>query len=222
VWKMPLPSAHRNILDGLAKLNHDKWGFVIYRCTYQDDQAWDRFKQIVYNRTQQDMAGSDAPEVASSLEWTLVEDPSLHGASKDQVRARHKQWATQAFTTEQPRAHEYQTFGDPRYRYFIQVDEEALQSVVSAPGIDPSGTSFVNFVDSQWKSLSEEFPDEEDEDDEDEDEAFDPIEGCTEEDVGWMKIAATMIDASFYDVSAGFAYGAWHEYYQRPPAVVLN
>lgn len=36
-----------------------------------------------------------------------------------------------------------------------------------------------------------------------------------------MKIAATMIDASFHDVSAGFAYGAWDEYYQRPPAMVL-
>lgn len=114
------------------------------------------------------MANSDAPEVANSLEWTLVEDPSLGGASKDQLREHHKQWATQAFATEQPRAHEYQTFGDPRYRYFIQGDEEALQSVMAAPESDLSGAGFVNFVDSQWKSMSEEFPDDEDEDGEDE------------------------------------------------------
>jgi hypothetical protein len=229
---MSLPSTQRNILQGLAKLKHDKWGFVIYRCTYRDDQAWNRFKQIVHTRTQDDMADSDAPEAADSLEWTFVDDRvTLDGASKDQLRARFKQWAAGAIVAENLRAEQNQTFGVPRYRYFVQVDEQALQSVLSAPALDPSRKGFVNFVDSQWEPSSEELPGEHGDEDEDEgegdddenvdDESYDPIEGCTEENVGWMKIAAMMIDASFYDISSGFAYGAWHVYYKRPPAMVL-
>jgi hypothetical protein len=37
--KLQLPSSERVLSAGLAKIKHDKWGFVIYRCTYQDDHA---------------------------------------------------------------------------------------------------------------------------------------------------------------------------------------
>lgn len=219
---MSLPSAQRKILEDLAKLGHDKWGFVIYRCTYRDNQAWDRFKDIVRRRTLEDMADSDAPEAADRLQWTFVDDEaSLDGASKDQLRARFRQWATEAITSENPRAEHHQIFGVPRYRYFIQVDEQSLRSVLLAPALDPSGKGYVHFVDSQWKQSSEDDDDDDDDESEENEEAYELIEGCAEEDVGWMKIAAMMIDASFYDISSGFAYGGWHVYYKRPPATVL-
>ena len=101
---MPLPSAHRNILDGLTKLNHDKWGFVIYRCTYKNDQDWARFKQLVHDRTKQLIAESDTPEIADSLEWTFVEErATLDGASRPQLRERFNTWAEKAYAIEQPR-----------------------------------------------------------------------------------------------------------------------
>jgi hypothetical protein len=73
------------------------------------------------------------------------------------------------------------------------VDDEALQSVIADPELGPFGEGFVNFVDSQWEPLGErtnpygveEDEDYEDyEDEEDEDEVLDPIDGCTEENVG--------------------------------------
>ncbi|KAI6839556.1 hypothetical protein KC332_g6544 [Hortaea werneckii] len=215
---MSLPSAQRKILEDLAKLGHDKWGFVIYRCTYRDNQAWDLFKDIVRRRTLEDMADSDAPEAADRLEWTFVDDEaSLDGASKNQLRARFRQWATEAISTENPRAEHHQIFAVPRYRYLIQVDEQSLRSVVSSPALDPLGKGYVNFVDSQWTQSS---GDDDDASEEDE-EGYELIEGCAEEDVGWMKIAAIMIDASFYDIASSFAYGGWLVYYKRPPATVL-
>jgi hypothetical protein len=63
--------------------------------------------------------------------------------------------------TEQPRAkaeterNPEPTIGIPRYHYFIQVDEEALQSVLAAPEIDLHGQGFINFVDSRWKPLGD-------------------------------------------------------------------
>ena len=209
------------LLDSLAELKHDKWGFVIYRCTYQDDEAWGRFKQIVLERAQEDMQESDAPEVADKLEWTFVEDrAALDGASRSQLRERFKRWAAQAIVTEQPRAKAEieqdpaPTFGIPRYNYFIQVDKEALQSVLAAPKIDPSGEGFVNFVNARWAPLGDRYPD-------NNDDRHDPIDGCTEEDVGWMRIAAMMIDTDWYGAAGGFAGGGWHVYYLRPPRIVI-
>jgi hypothetical protein len=219
---MPLPSPQRIVLNTLEELKHDKWGFVIYRCTYQDDEGWDRFKQIVHERTQNSIQKSDAPEVAASLEWTFVEDATLDGASKSQLRERFNHWAAQAFITEQPRAQADAqqdpdpTFGIPRYNYFIHVDEEALQSVLAAPVRDPYGKGFVNFVDSRWKPMgSERYGEVEDE------EKLDLIDGCTEENIGWMKIASVMIDTELYDAAFTFPGGGWYVYYQRPPEVVI-
>lgn len=125
--------------------------------------------------------------------------------------------------TEQPRSlaasQRNPTFGIPRYNFFIQVDEEALQSVLAASD-ELYGEGYVNFVDPQWRSLAEQSvnyelrinPD---------DEVFEPIDGCTEEDVGWMRIASGMIDATWYATVVDFHGGAWYAYYRRPPEIVL-
>ncbi|KAK1764214.1 hypothetical protein QBC33DRAFT_547513 [Phialemonium atrogriseum] len=41
------PSPESQIRDWLRRIKHDKWGWVIYRCTYSDDAAWARFKQMI-------------------------------------------------------------------------------------------------------------------------------------------------------------------------------
>ena len=70
------------IQEGLAQWPINKWGWVIYRCTYADDQAWARFRALVESQSHESIAESDAPEIANSLEWTWVEDAAtLDGAS---------------------------------------------------------------------------------------------------------------------------------------------
>ncbi|KAI7508314.1 hypothetical protein KC347_g6174 [Hortaea werneckii] len=212
------------------------WGSGVHMCagrffaqeailayTALDKRDWELFKAIVRRRTQKDTAYSDVPELADSLEWTFIEDRnSLEDASKDHVRTRHRELAAEAFRIENPRATS-DTFDCPRYPYFIQVDDEALQSVLSAPESDTYGGGYVDFVDSQWEPMGEE-------EDEDEDEyascaedreTFDSIEGCTEVDVDWMKIVADMIGANWYKTASGFKYGGWYTFYKRPPKTVL-
>jgi hypothetical protein len=52
-----------------------------------------------------------------------------------------------------------------------------------------------------------------------EDETLEPIDGCTEKDVGWMLIAPHMISVGFYDVLSGDEHH-WHTFYERPPSIV--
>lgn len=188
---------------------------MIYRCTYNDDEGWNHFKQLIHRQTRKSLQRSDAPEVFNSLEWTFVEDRlALDGATRPWLRDHFNQWAEQAVVTEQPRAQAENhrvNIGAPRYNYFIQVDEEALQSVLAVPERDSRREGFVNLVDSRWTSLSERgYPEDE--------EVFDPIDGCTEEDVGWMRIARDSVGANLYMMDDC----AWYVYYLRPPAVVLD
>jgi hypothetical protein len=48
---------------------------------------------------------------------------------------------------------------------------------------------------------------------------LEPIDGCTEEDVGWMRITPYMINAGCYDVLTGDE-NLWYIFYRRPPMIV--
>lgn len=221
---MSLPSPQRLISECLKNDKHDKWGWVIYRTTYEDDEGWTRFKDFITRQSHADIADSDAPEIADSLEWTFIEDrATLNGASKDQLRSRFKEWASDALKTEQPRVedHRFGAFGIPRYTYFIDVDEGSLKSVVydtpQPSERDLWGMGYVNFVDADWKPLSELTSSVGDVGAGDDD-VHEPIEGCTEENVGWMKIDSHMVGAGFYQAMMGYP-DVWYAMYQRPPEV---
>jgi len=44
------------------------WGFVIYRCTYGDDNSWNRFTNIVNERVRESMEFWDTPELMETLD----------------------------------------------------------------------------------------------------------------------------------------------------------
>ncbi len=213
-------SAEQNIRDTLREMRHDKWGFLIYRCTYADDPAWARFKQIINERSRQDVADSDVPELANSLEWTFVEDSTtLDRASKELTRARFRTWtASGAEEAEQPRAiGHWAPMKSPRYEYFVRADEGALRSFVNEapqpPDFDLEGVGYVNLVDASWR------PHDDDSEDLDRnDQPFEPIEGCRAGNVGWMKTASQMVGLSGYD--AFTTLGDWCAFSKRPPEVV--
>lgn len=224
-----LPSAEQNILSFLRHQKHERWGWVIYRCTYNDDEAWDRFKDFVDQQSRQFIAESDTPEIADSLEWTFIENrDTLDNASKDQLRAHFKKWAADAVYAENPRYEERQnaTFGIPRYSFFIQVDEDSLRSVLNEASQPPGhydklhDDGYVNFVNAHWKSLLEHIPPNQLTGDLEEDIGglHEPIDGCCEEDVGWMKLESMGLSAGFYDTMTGCP-DIWYAYYERPPQI---
>jgi len=152
------------------------------------------------------------------LEWTFVDDrDKFVGATIPQLHLHHQQWAAQAIKEENPNGKPEWLFTDfnSRYQYFIHVDEEVLRSVVyeapHLPDDDILSTGYLNFVDAEWISNEERWGAEIS--GVDSDTPYDPIDGCTEYDVGWIRIAANMVGAGFY-VNIGPA--LWHSSYRRP------
>jgi hypothetical protein len=146
----------------LKESRHSKWGFVLYKCTYENDSAWEHFTEIVRQRAKMNLEADKGIDISACLDFTFREDRStFDGATVDQVRNHFKAWIklddqsqrTQAIKKEQgDGASSHLT---PRYMFVIHVDAESLQSVVEdtpqPPKPDNDGIGYVNFVDRLWK-----------------------------------------------------------------------
>jgi hypothetical protein len=76
---------------------------------------------------------------------------------------------------------------------------------------------YMDFADANWKPLSELASHIEDVGG-GEDGVHEPIDSCTEENVGWMKIASHMVGSAFYQAMMGYP-DVWYAMYQRPPGI---
>ncbi|KXX75929.1 hypothetical protein MMYC01_207423 [Madurella mycetomatis] len=201
-------SPERQIEWLLSSVGDAKWGWVIYRCTYKPELEchWESFRRLVEERTRESIAESDAPQIAEKLDWVFVKDPALERATRDELKRRFRAWAR----AENP---SYDINNTPycrgsRYKYFIQVDEDALRSVLDDPN-DP--TNPANRVDLQgghvnivhaWQDPL-------------------PLEEATDEfgeavdNEDWMMIQASMIAPYFYvDLDND---ESWYVHYSPPP-----
>ncbi|KAI7547289.1 hypothetical protein KC331_g5106 [Hortaea werneckii] len=232
---MPTPMIDETqILNEAAKVkrnlnrdNRDRWGFAIYRCTYGDDAAWDRFKDIITTRAQKETRELDEPEILDKLEWTTFDDREIFdNATTDSLRKHFNEWRSANWQREQPRATrptEAMLLKTPRYRYFIRVGREALDSILGAPGnrdADPGSTAtgWVHFIDTMWTAEMDDV-DSDTEKFDLPDLDFEPIEGCREEDVGWMKVATRSICTELYPLLNDPE--TWRVIYKRPPKMAV-
>lgn len=201
----------RHLKLELVALNQDKWGWVLYRCTYDKELhgAWNQFKTLFKAQSREDFEDCDTPEIAQSLEWTFVEDKeTLNGATPIDLRSRFREWAEPAEQSENPRFKPLALGHLPssRYRYFVHIDEQALRSFLNPDVASMSMEhGWVNLVDSMWESMEDEEPEE-------------PLYGCTDENVGWMRVPGWSLNHAFYDV-LGSLPESWHREYVRPPGL---
>jgi hypothetical protein len=63
-----------------------KWGFVIYRATYQDDGEWKRFMDHINTRIRLELEEDGDTELFSRIDWCVQEDATLDGARPREVR----------------------------------------------------------------------------------------------------------------------------------------
>jgi hypothetical protein len=232
---MPTPMTDETpILNEAAKIkrnlnedNHDRWGFAIYRCTYGDDAAWERFKDIIATRAQKEIRELGEPEILDKLELTIFEDREIFDNAKtDFLREHFNQWKRDNLPREQPRttrSTEVMLEKTPRYRYFIRVDREALDSVLGAPGnrdADPGSTAtgWVHFIDTMWTADMDDVDSDTEEFDMP-DLNFEPVEGCREGNVGWMKVATGSISTELYSLLDDPE--MWRVIYKRPPEMAM-
>lgn len=215
----PLSEA-RILMEDLDSSKHEKWGWVVYRTDYSDDQKWEKFKEEINRRSRVDLITStDAPGMAERLDWVFLEDKdTLDGASVAQLRQLFRDWADKTMKLENPEAegHELSYFTNPRYDYFIRANADVIGSVVDdaphVPDEDPFGFGYVDFVQAGLQAFVPM-----DADELECHEEFEAIEGCTDEDVGWMRITASMLGPSWYHTMAS---DSWHVYYLRPYGVL--
>lgn len=151
--------------------------------------------------------GHDSLEVGC-FKLTVMEDASkLDGASTSTVRQHFNEWCARALHEEQGSREEIESrrqqpvpwYGSlaVRYRYCVHIDEASMQSIVSE-----KREAWVNLIrdDLQMQGATRQekakhefeadgvVEDEGDFTDDELDEEYPAIEGCTEEDVGWMKV----------------------------------
>jgi hypothetical protein len=205
----------------------EKWGWVFYRTTYEDDKAWEIFKQKL-NISVRSIISLDPRSVLNEamfdkLQFTFVEDKAkFDGASKEELRAHFQDWAAKTFPSENPCAEKKLLYDDepvPRYRFFFEIDEDALRSC------DSTSSGHANFVDGFWGSSSQlrsrnmnSASEEGSKQLQDQREA---IKGSL--DVGWMRMdMAFFMDTHFYAGMSGSTEEIWRFFYERPPAIVPN
>lgn len=137
-----------------------------------------------------DHYGTNHPTAQQQI-WTVVEDQKvLENATKSDVRRMFNEWVNSPeAAAEQPDAKIPPSRAQmSRYFYCMHVDEESLRST-----LDDADDWHVNTVNRKWVPEEEEFGAEESDDDEEfldevrEADIWSEIEGCTEEDVGWVK-----------------------------------
>ena len=146
---------------------------------------------------------------------------SLEGASKSHLRQRFKEARLRTLAEDyHPRTIDDEPCYGCQTRYFIQVDEQSLQDLQDWGW---SGGS-VNFIDADWRSMKDSLSAEELSKVPDNEFEYEPVEGCTEEHVGWMKIAGPRIDKDICGLEGDQGYGMepelWYIYYVRPDDIL--
>ncbi|PSN72951.1 hypothetical protein BS50DRAFT_568552 [Corynespora cassiicola Philippines] len=104
-----------------------KWGFVIYQCTYGDDDAWDRFMHYLnthFRLTLEEENNDTDHGLFSRIDWNVQEDSSLDNATSEEVRDRFSKWVEE---------NQGQNFfpGTARFQACVRVNKHALYSVLN-------------------------------------------------------------------------------------------
>ncbi|KAG6354264.1 hypothetical protein INS49_004869 [Diaporthe citri] len=116
-----------------------EWGFVIYRCAYGDDEAWQRYMKYFEENVLDGLEhhGGDwvLPQYAK---WTVKEDrEALDGASIDAVRSMFVQWRDEHGVERKPHwarrlvppMARDPPMRLPRFTYCLYVDQKCLNTV---------------------------------------------------------------------------------------------
>lgn len=189
-----------NQADNLERLladNFTTWGFVIYRTTYASDADWRIFMALFLDQAKRSLKFYNGLDLLDTFALAVFEHDAFNRAPTAIIRAHFNRWARTAIHQEQglPLDSQYYPHSG-RYRFLVMVDQEALESVSTMPYPNRSRTSFVRLVNGEWEPelLDEEVlealggPPEE----------FEPLEGCTLKDVGWMKVPYDEVEFSVF------------------------
>jgi hypothetical protein len=115
--------------EDVSRLRHaPHWGFLIYRCDYRCDDAWNAFIEGWSSRVKSylDEQYGDA-DLASKMLFTVKDDrSSLEKASIQQVQKLFATWIRSDEAHAEREAADYGRISYSRYEYCVHVDASAL------------------------------------------------------------------------------------------------
>jgi hypothetical protein len=230
--------------EHLHNQNLKSWGFVIYRCTYDDDVKWEKFIKHFKDEVHDSLKNTfKTPDLLETLTWTVKEDRELfEGATIAQLRKIGRQWVTSKEVDEEIEEAVFYRLGlnipykplsasektidrridlSPRYKYCISIDSASLNGTLNHLHNTSGYKGHVNVINLGWElpdPNDPEYANAEEEGYNPIDEGEPPIEGVRTWDVGWMRCSLDYVMPTFYSFLA--EHGVWEERgYRRPPEV---
>jgi hypothetical protein len=210
-----------------------KFGFVIYRCTYRDDVAWTQLLSLIKREAQEDIKelGPGRDWLGAHLEWTVIEDPTLDGATQEEVKMRFDGWAD-GVMEEYERASTDNVRGLPRFNFCVFVDKKCLASLEKSKAVVDGRKPPVFVVlmrakggipiwvleaqaSASRRPRSSEDEEEEIFEDEEEEEEEDDIPLAAYE-ATWMYVETQHLLSLYNSLHAD---SGWEHFYVRPPGV---
>lgn len=161
--------------------------------------------------TEASLSICDGLDMLDTLDYKVFEDRELFDdASTATIREHFKDWTETASYEEQGTG----PAGFQRYQLCIQVDSEALDSILYDMSFPPRASSIgKHWVKLIWRNWTFEASDWY------RDGPDDPVEGLTVHEVGWSRVALELVMVSTY---AGIRDSLdWDREYRRPPRVIL-
>jgi hypothetical protein len=209
-------------------LNQKRWGFKLYRCTFNDDEAWEKCLNLLQKSVAK---GLDITEcnAAQHQNWHLdiINDKQFDNADWVKLREHFFTWAKSDAINEELTETELQRrakfepivvgpgevgrHGEPpRYTHFLFVDEESMKSILKADEDGNWDCAFVTAIDT-WEKFKP-FPRNLEEDKQDRDLIYDP--GYS------MRIPVDYIPVLYVDLIKGWM---WRDRnYTWPPEIFYD
>lgn len=170
-------------LEKLCKLGHKKWGWIIYRTTYDDDEKWARFEERFQELVRRESLDRDNGKHIHTqyLDFPVRSDIKYQNSTTAQLRTEFQEWVAgdgPLLEHDMNSDDRWKTKGAISYEYFIRVDTEAMESVLE------SDEGWVDLVQVDWPG-----DDEGDAEYNAGDDGHTPIEGITSYNVGFQRVA---------------------------------
>ena len=210
------------LIEGMQKTGYHRWGFVVYRCTYNDDQAWLRYLKYMIDRIIDSLELRDLRNLLEKyLEIQTIEDRDrLDNASKTLVRTLFAAQAERDRQTEQggPGTASQLARRIPRFNFCLYVDQACLDTLLAREkwerehenggqeGQMPPPFVVCAIIDTDCEPGGEGK------------DGYEPVEGCTRYFPGWMYCVVDFLVGTYNRLHREELTGGYKDY-ERPPVV---
>ncbi|WQF84627.1 hypothetical protein CDEST_09641 [Colletotrichum destructivum] len=119
----------RFLFRSMIFTGYHRWGFVVYRCAYGDDDLWNRYIEQLKKNVHDELVRARRAELLEKyLDWIIIEDrDTLDNASKTAVRKHFNGWVKEKVAEAglQPISLQMITL----FRYCLYIDQKCLDTL---------------------------------------------------------------------------------------------